>query len=267
MQYQSYHELLMDEFDRRKQINPAYSLRAYARDLELPAPRLSQVLNKKQGLSVEIAEKVARKLKLSENRKQWFCHSVGSYHSRSYKERNEFKQRMSKYREEAKIYSEMHLEYFKVIAEWYHFAILELTYLTTFQNDEEWMAGMLGISALEVKEAVQRMKTLELIREENGKLIDAFKFLATPSDVPSDSLKKFNSQLILKALAAINEQDVDKREIASNIFSLNRNSIPMIKEKLRTFRRELELEVSREKDKDSVYCLGMQFYELTKEEK
>jgi uncharacterized protein (TIGR02147 family) len=264
MQYNSYHDLLEEEFDRRKTFNQAYSLRAYSRDLGISAPRLGQILKKREGLSVQSAEKIARRLKLTEQKKHWFCSSVGLLHARSFKTRREYEKKIQNYKTEAKIFSELHLEYFKVIADWYHFAILELTYLKDFQNNPQWIAEVLGISTSEVASAIERMKSLGLLSDVNGKLTDTFKFLATPSDVPSASLKKFNSQLIKMALAALYEQEVGDREIAANIFSIAKNKIPLFKEKLRDFRRELEREANQGKEKDAVYCLSMQLFQLTR---
>jgi len=265
MQYGTYHELLIEEFDRRKAANAAYSLRAYARDLAMSAPRLSQVLSKKQGLSIEAAEEVATRLKLPDNKRQWFCHSVGAQHARSFKERANYKEKILKYQSEAKVFSEIQLEYFKVIADWWHFGILELTYHQEFRYDLHWISEVLDITPQQTEEAIKRMLSLDLLKEENGTLKDVFKFLATPSDIPSSALKKFNSQLMKRALLALYEQDVHHREIASNIFSIDKASIPVIKEKLRAFRRELEHEASKAPVKNAVYCLGMQFFELTKD--
>ena len=263
MQYRTYHDLLDEEFQRRKLFNEAYSLRAFARDLEIPAPRLSLILNKKEGISVEAAKEIAIKLKMNEQQKNWFCNSAGSLHARSFKERAQFSETLQKCKDGAKVFSEIHMEYFKVIADWYHFAILELTYLKDFQNDSNWIAEVLDITQEEAQAAIERMIKLDLIIEKDGKLVDAFKFLATSNDVPSASLKKFNTQLMKKAMEALYEQDVLNREIASNIFSIRKEKLPELKEKLRDFRRELEHEASQQKEKDAVYCLSMQFYELT----
>jgi len=78
MQYASYHDLLIEEFERRKQLNESYSLRSYARNLNLSAPRLSKILKKKEGISVNAAHAIAGKLNLSELQRSWFCNSVGS---------------------------------------------------------------------------------------------------------------------------------------------------------------------------------------------
>lgn len=264
MNYQDYHETLQTEFERRKLSNSSYSLRAYARDLGLSAPRLSQIMTKKSGLSVENAQEIASKLKLDEDRSKWFCDSAGASSSRSAKEKAEFTKKITQYKREAKKFSEINLEYFKVIEDWFHFAILELTYLESFENSEAWMAGILGITRAEVKVAVDRMKKLGLLTEKDGKLIDTFKFLATPSDVPSTALKKFNAQLMKKATEALHEQSVEEREISSNIFSVDKSKVPEFKDRIREFRRDMERFASEAKDKTSVYCLGLQFYELTR---
>lgn len=266
MQYTSYLDLLNDEFKIRQQANRSYSLRAFARDLGMSAPRLSQIMNKKQGLSVVSAEKIAQKLKLSSSRKKWFCHSVGELHSRSEKERKEFKKKIISYKEEAKAYSEINLEYFKVISDWYHFAILELTYLESFKNDPIWMAKMLDISTTEVIEALARLKRLGLAEERDGKLIDTFTSVVTPSDVSSEYLKKFNSQLIEKSLNAMREQEVERREYSSNLVALDKSMIPALKQKIRDFRRELMFEAYQSKNKNAVYCLGIQLFSLTQDE-
>lgn len=260
----TYHDLLSEEFAKRKSINGAYSLRSYARDLGISAPRLSQIMNKKQGLSIEAASSIVERLKLSQEQKLWFCSSVGALHARSSRERNEFRSKIQTYQKETKVFSEIELEYFKVISDWYHFAILELTYTKDFQSDPVWIAQRLGITEDEAITAIARMKGLKLLREENGTLKDVFQFLATSNDVPSLSIKNFHAQILKKATEALYEQDVNEREISSNIFSIRKEKLPEIKNRIRNFRRDLEKEASEIKDRDSVYCLSMHFFELTR---
>tara|TARA_B100001248_G_C27398124_1_gene467331 strand:+ start:2415 stop:3218 length:804 start_codon:yes stop_codon:yes gene_type:complete len=264
MHYESYHELLIEEFEQRKLVNGSYSMRAFARDLGLSAPRLNLVLAKKQGLSMKAAEQIASKMKLDKETRDWFCLSVGAQHSRSQKERANYQKRISEYKHTEKKFSLIQLEFFKVISNWYHFAILELTYLDDFIYDIDWISNKLGISANEARSAIDRLIKLELLKEENETLIDQFKFLTTPNDTPSASLKMFNVQIMKKAMVALQEQSVSDREIAANVFAMDKADLPKIKEKLRSFRRELEYEASKSKTKNSVYCLSMQFHELTR---
>lgn len=264
MNYISYHDILKERFEKRQLLNSSYSLRAFARDLGISVPRLSQILNGKLGLSIKAAKLIAERLKLSEEEFTWFNASVGSQHSRKFKERENYKNKIEKYKSETKAYSQIHMEYFKVIADWYHFAILELTALKEFKNDTKWIAKTLGITAEEAQAAIERMKSLDLLREENGKLIDAFKFLATTNDVPSMSLKKFHAQLIKKSLDALYEQEVSNREVSSTIFAVNKNQLAEFKEKIRSFRQTTAHAAEQTQNKDSVYCLSIQLFELSR---
>lgn len=264
MNYGSYHDLLNEEFKRRKQLNSSYSLRAFARDLSMPPARLSQILNKKQGLSVSAAKEVSAKLNLTEEEAKWFCCSAGALHSRSNKERKDFEKKIQSYKKVSQKFAKIQMDYFKVISDWYHFAILELTYLQDFQSDMKWIANILDLSTSTVEEAIERMKRLELLKEENGVYIDVFQYLNTEDDIPSLSLKKYHHQLMKKSMEAMYEQDVSNREYASNIISFNKEKLPYFKEKIRKFRDEFDYECGQLDMKDSVYCFSLQFYEITK---
>lgn len=264
MNYTSYHDLLSEEFARRKSLDHAYSLRSYADDLGLNVSRLSQILNRKQGLSIDVAKNVASKLKLTDKHKQWFCHSVGALHSRSFRERAEHEAKIKEMEKDTKVFSNLDLEYFKVISDWYHFAILELTYLADFRYEIDWIANKLGITTDEAKWAINRMIILELLVEENGTIKDRFRLLSTPSDVPNNYIKKFHTQILKKAIEAVHERDVLEREFSSNVFAVDKSLLPELKERLREVRREFQKKATTESvKKDSVYCLSLQFFELT----
>jgi uncharacterized protein (TIGR02147 family) len=263
MNYETYHDILKEEFEKRIRVNPSYSLRSFARDMEISAPRLSQILSKKQGLSLEAAKGLVKKLKLPAEKKEWFCHSVSALHSRSHKTKKESTVHIRKIKAETNRLKEMNVEYFKVISDWWHFAILELTYVEGFENNASWIGRYLGIARQEVQAAIERMKMLNLIKEEDGKLIDIFMFLETESDVPSIALKKFHSQLMKKATEALHEKDVLEREISTNIFSFDKRDLPLFKEKIREFKHLIGREANESAKKDSVYCLGIQLFELS----
>lgn len=264
MQYSTYHDLLIEEFNRRKLMNSSYSLRAYARDLNLQPSRLSQILKKKQGISIETAEEISKSLKLDEKKKRWFCMSVGSLHARSNEERLKFQKKVQKYKIEAKHFTEIHIENFKLISDWHHLAILELTYLKNFKSDPLWIAEKLDISVDKVVSAIERMKTLNILREESGRLIDVYKFLSIPKDDSSLPIKKFQSQLMKKGIEALYEQDVMNGENTSNIMAIDKSRIQEFKDKFSDFRREFEYEVSKDKNKNAVYSFNIQFFEITK---
>ena len=46
-------------------------------------------------------------------------------------------------------YQQLQMDTFRVISDWYHFGILELTYLKSFKSDPRWIAKALGITEIE----------------------------------------------------------------------------------------------------------------------
>ena len=263
MEFDNYKEFLNDELSKRKSINPSYSLRAFAASLKLDHSRLSQVLQGKKGLSVKAGLELSKILGLNKKEKEWFISSIGSAHARKLKDKKMHATNFEKFKKSSSSYSSLDLEYFKVVSDWYHFAILELTYLDDFNSDPKWIAKKLSIEKTVVDEAILRLKKLELITEINGQLKDSFFNLETPTDISSRSLRKYNAQLINKALAAIIEKPIDEREITSTIFAIDKNNLTLFKEKIRTFKNDICL---TNNNADSVYALNIQFFELTNKE-
>jgi DNA-binding transcriptional regulator YdaS (Cro superfamily) len=92
----------------RQRHNPAYSMRAFAKDLGIDSSNLSAILKKKRGLPAKRAEHIARRLRLSPIEAALF---VSSTHRRS--------TRLDQIQltETTKLYL-IDEKYFHVIAEW-----------------------------------------------------------------------------------------------------------------------------------------------------
>lgn len=78
-----YRQTLQENYQNRRGRNAGYSLRAFARDLGLAAPRLNEILAGKKGLSPEAAVEVARRLRLDGREQKLFVLSAESLHHRS----------------------------------------------------------------------------------------------------------------------------------------------------------------------------------------
>ena len=71
-----YKTYLKSEWQRRTQINPRYSMRAFARYLSLDVAQLSRLLMNKQTITMRTAEKICENLKLDSANKGVFLNSV-----------------------------------------------------------------------------------------------------------------------------------------------------------------------------------------------
>lgn len=259
-----YQDFLLEEFRSRRSRNPHYSLRAFARDLGMPASKLSQNLRGLCGISVAKAEKIAVKLQMRDDERQLFLALVESQHARSRVARQQATTALQKIREE-KI-NELSLEKFSTIRDWYHMAILEMTDIKGFRADENWIAEKLGLPVDLVKEAVQRLQTLELLRiEGDGRWIQSQQDLELPSGVPSRTIREHHKQILTKAIVAVDSVPVERREYSSMTFAMDKTVLNEMKNCIREFQRKMS-RLSQQGEKDSVYILAMQLFPVVEGE-
>ena len=255
--------MIRSEFEARCCRNPHYSLRAFARDLGVLSSRLSDVLNRKQGLSGRSASAIAHKLGFNELEVKWFVTLVESRSARSEVKRKTAAMALETLSVEENYFT-LRDDLFALVSDWYHFPILELTTLQNFVPDNDWIARQLGINSIQASQAVDRLIKLGLLQKRrNGKLIAATTFPASTQDIPSAAVKNFHTQMLEKAARALFQQDVARREFSANMMAIDPADLPMIKDEIKRFRRDLEKRYKLAARKKEVYCFAMQFFSLT----
>jgi uncharacterized protein (TIGR02147 family) len=166
----SYQQLLKDELVRRNSKNPRYSLRGFARDLGISQAFLSQILSRKRKLSDEKAILIADKLRLNATGRKLFVTLARLEQAQGVEVKkilNSQVERLQRKHPKFRILTE---DVFKVVAEWYHFAIVELTQLRDFKEEPQWIARKLGIPVVLVKPAIEKLRNVGLITERHGRL-------------------------------------------------------------------------------------------------
>lgn len=154
---------------------------------------------------------------------------------------------------------------FHLISKWYHFAILQLVELPTFQADCRWIARALGISRGEAEGAIARLLRMGVLIEQAKGLKKSKAFVSTTDGVPSRAIRNFHAQVLQKAADGLDHQSIEQRNYSSNFLTIDKSKIPMAKEMMKRFRRRFVSDMSADGTRDSVYCLSMQLFELTRE--
>jgi uncharacterized protein (TIGR02147 family) len=264
-----YRTILKTTFAERRRTNPLYSLRAFARDLELSPGRLSKILNNKQGLSLAMAENIAGRLGLSVGETEVFSHLVNASDARSRVERAKAQvQLVKKFQEGLTVLED---DEFKLISDWYHFALVDLIETEGFKNDTKWIAKRLGISPVEVETALERLMRLGVLKKKDKRIVWTGKDVTTSRDIPSQSIREFHRQIITKALRALSEQSVHERDFSAITFSFDSKLVAQFQTKIEKLRREIyraqkESGTSLRSKKNEVYCLSVQFFRLSEKE-
>lgn len=238
---------LQKQFAERCKKNARYSLRAFARHLELDASSLSQILSGKRKLSKKVIQAICEKLSASPQE----LHRFG----------------LMKGATEADLeYLQVNVDTFAVISEWYHYAIMELTYISGFKADPKWIARKLSLTVEEAKSAVERLKRLGLLLEENGSLIKSSKRLTNDGAInTSGAHKELQKQIIAKALVAVDECPQEEKDITSMTMAIDTKNIEKARSLIQKFRRDL-CELLEDGEQVEVYNLGIQLYPITKEQ-
>jgi transcriptional regulator with XRE-family HTH domain len=235
---------LQKQFTERCKKNPRYSLRAFAKTLDLDASSLSQILSGKRKLSKKGIQNICDKLSATPKELQMF----GLIENNNETEEN---------------YLQVDIDTFSVISEWYHYAILELTYVSGFKTDPRWIAKKLSITVEESKSAIERLKRLGLLLEENGSLIKSSKRLTNNGTVnTSGAHKELQKQIISKALIAVDEVPQDEKDITSMTMAIDTKNLDKARLIIQKFRRDL-CELLEDGNQEQVYNLGIQLYPIS----
>jgi uncharacterized protein (TIGR02147 family) len=256
-----YRQILRIEMTERQQRNPRYSLRAFARDLGMSPSMLSDLLNSKHGLSRNSARKIAAGLDLQAQEREYFCDLVESTEARSAAARTAAKARLVRYHSVSN-FAQLSQDCFALIADWYHLAILGLFDLQGFSPEPRRIASMLRIEVSEATQALERLKRLGLVAENDGNWSSKLELYEVASDVPSRAIRQLHAQMMKNAIRAMNEQPREEREFGSVFLPMDSDDVERIKAKICDFQQELMVYVNRSSKKDQLAALNMQFFKI-----
>jgi uncharacterized protein (TIGR02147 family) len=240
--------LLLQELEKRRTRNTAYSLRAFARDLKVGVTTLSDVLADKRTLSKSNLQKVLERLAVSplEQEKLWSHHRVHASRLPETDDRTTLDE-----------------DTFRLIADWQYLAILSLAKLPNNQARPEWIAQRLGLKLEEASDALDRLLRLQLVKKTRGRLERTTKPLTTSKDIPSTAIRKHHSQNLVLADASLHRDPVHLREFASATMAVNIENLPLAKDILHKARKKIGalLETGPVTE---VYTFSFQLFPLTR---
>jgi uncharacterized protein (TIGR02147 family) len=240
---------LLEEFKRRQKFNDQYSLRAFARDLEVGASLLSKILRGERGVGKKMCQHLQDK----------FAHPF----TPSLLEKFKTPELQAKLLEEQL--------FFNVIAQWEYFAVLNLVKCPMLICDEENVARALNLTLERSKTVIKELLTLGLLEEKyqpNGTKIwvRTQKSVTTTHGVPSQALRLANAELLDLAKKKLESVPLADRDYNSATFVLDRRYLPMVKKFIQRFRNDL-LSMLEElpQEKEFVYQLNIQLFPLSED--
>jgi uncharacterized protein (TIGR02147 family) len=263
-------EFLNASFAASKRANPKFSLRSWAKHLGLnQAAMLSMVLQRKRKLLPSLSSKISAHYRqagrFSETEARYFDILVVFANATTLEEKSFYQNILSTLRPD-RTFALLHLDQLRLISDWYHIAILEMTGLKDFTASPRWICERLGDGTnptdSQVRDAIDRLLRLGLLEKDRERgLKKTSAQLTTPTDIPNNGLQRFHSQMIQKSLMALAKRSVHDRDVTGHTLVISRDKLPEAKRMIRKFRRKF-MECIETPHGDDLYQLNIQLFSL-----
>lgn len=249
-------KIIKKEFLRKSKINPKFSLRAYAKYLDISPATLSLIMSDKTVITPRVFGKIKEKINLSAD-------VLADYDKKIAQTKLNRSIRQIDHTEEMR---QLEMSEFSFISDWYYYAILEIFNLDKYSDEPKWIADKLGIK--EVKKitiALERLIELGLLaRDQSGKLFLSNSFTSILDyTISSKGMKMRQQQIMQLSSQKIEVVPIEKRDNSGITVCIDPELLPEIKNKIKVFRRTLgNFIVKNSKKNKAIYELQINFIPL-----
>lgn len=239
-------DFLIQEFKHKQIKNNKYSLRSFARDLNINAGTLSLYLKRKRVPTLKIKNQILERLKVPLVVKTKILEQKNN--------------------QEDELFNQLECDAMTLITHWYFDAICELTRINEFKSDSKYIAEKLGITIDETNEAINSLLKENILKKTTkNKLVEvAGNDSILGNNITTEAMTRLQTQILKKALDALQSVNKISREQKSMVMAINKKDIPKVKEEIKIFHRKICKYLQRpNRSHDAVYQLVTTFFPLT----
>jgi uncharacterized protein (TIGR02147 family) len=255
-----YREILLDVFNSRQKKNPAYSLRAFARDIEMSHSRLSEIFSGKGELSLEKAQNIAKKLRLSAIKAADFKDMVLIRTSEDERKKMAASRRLAS---RLKLLNQRNLsdDQFQIVANPKYSVVYTCMMLGFFDGSSESLVKLVDLNSIELYEILRRLERLELVGRRDGRWIAKPFKVNVDNGIPSEWVRAYHKEMLAAGRKAIDSVPMPFRYFDSLVLPIDLDRIGEIQQKMASFCQGLLEEYCS--GKDAVYGVGLQFFPMS----
>jgi uncharacterized protein (TIGR02147 family) len=224
--------------------NPALSLRAFAKNLDIHAASLSEFFNDKRQFSPKMTKKIIDKLGLAPDRKQNLLDLL---------EGNELPTNVERV--------QIDTDNYFLVSDPIYYSLLCLIETKDFVENMNWMSARLKRAEDQTALALDRLLRLGLLkRDAQGKLAyNAEAHLNTSDDIANTSLRLRHADNLEAAKHALLNTPVEKRYFNFETLAIGQDKLAEAKKIINEARAKL-VNLSNSSDKDEVYEFCFNFF-------
>lgn len=226
---------LKSELDRRKKRNPRYSLRAYARFLNVDVATLSRVLAGKGGLSAKLAVQIADVLNFDPTNRREFLSSVAKSYAPEQFDSVPVRPVPRQVRQiEDKI--------FESLSKLSNIALYELVRTKDFAASVDWIANRLLLPKAKAEEALKVLMAANLVTvNESKKLGQTGALSAARADITTPAMRHLQREIREAALHSLDHDPFETRVMSGMTMAINPYLVPQARSIISKFMNELSI--------------------------
>ncbi len=228
--------ILKTELNERMASNQSYSLRAFAKALQLDPSNLSKILSGQRKLGDKAKSKILRKLGLDQ-------HEANDY------------------------YSQLNDDVFEQAPEWYDTAILEQLAVTGFRATKKTLALVFNLNEIQVAAALIRLQKAKLVKVSRSGIVSDSTSGQTSTLQPrstSPSKRSLQKKFLEKAMASLDMDPLEERDMTTITCATDSERITEAKIRIKKFRRELAEFLMSGTKSNRIYNISIALYPLSK---
>lgn len=261
------HLIIKKYFARKQKVNPKYSLRSFARDLDVNPGFVSRLLNGKQEIPLQRLDQIAKILEMdsltSKELKKSMAATLLKDMGLDPSEIGKSKVgSILQFDDRAMTAKEM-----SVLSPWYNITILELVTCANFKMEAGWIAKRLNLTNEQVERSLSYLtENGYLQKDEEGQVTKTNKQLRLPTKLSVGIIRQFHKNMMEFAVKEMfqktGDKDFTERLITSTSIAVNKENIPKAKERMLEMQIEIA-EILRAGECTEVFDLTLALFPLT----
>ena len=237
------------ELKRRKKKNPSYSIRSFARDLELDATALSRILSGKRAIGTKTAKRILSKLRLEPTAKDALLRSLLSPEEYGVPEDCD--------------YMELTPEQVGQMDEWIYSALIALARSKSARLDVAAFATFFGMPITKVESYVKKLLAFGFIKKTETGMKATQGRSTAPYEMNSRALNQIKIGFIQCAIEAMGVHAENDLDISGITLLISKEKLQEASLRIKAFRRSLAKFLESDQG-DDLFRLNIQLFPLKK---
>lgn len=246
-------KILHEDYERLKAKNPRYSIRAYAKKLNIHSATLSSILRGERKIPTKYASEIIKALNLPTYKRNQFIRSL-----------QKFKVNDATYDtfisdHDVQLDLELHR---KMILEWEYCAILSLLEIKGAWTLEK-IAERFSLESSRTQEILNGLLKFNFIKKEalTFSLCETVS-TKTSEDIPSEVLQQAHENELKLATQKLTQVSTKSRDFSSRTIAIDPKKLPEAKKIIQRFRSEIS-DFLEDDSKSEVYMISIQLFPLS----